>query len=106
MTSLHFSSLHRTGCQGDYYETGTWLSEEERQGLDEREAQRRERARRRPRSRMVQVVSFDVAGRKTVQYLEEDAEKEHDERDQEEKEQAGDRAGQDALGVCVCVCGG
>lgn len=93
------------GLQGDYYETGTWLSEEERQGLDEKEAERRERARQRPRSRMVQVVSFDVAGRKTVQYLEEDAAREQEEREQED-DKPQDTTGAVCLCVsgCVCVC--
>jgi hypothetical protein len=60
--------------QGDYYETGTWLSAEERAEMDERERIRRSKAIRRPKSRV--VVSYDIAGRKAVQYTDADSDSE------------------------------
>ena len=46
--------------QADYYETGTWLSEEEKKDMDEAEQRRRDA--RKPSNRKFKMT-FDMAGR-------------------------------------------
>ena len=46
--------------QADYYETGTWLSEEEKAEIDKKEQKRRDD--RKPLNRKFKM-SFDFAGR-------------------------------------------
>ena len=50
--------------KGDYYETGTWLTEDEKHEMDEKEKSRRDRGMRRPQLKM--ALSIDVAERKTI----------------------------------------
>jgi hypothetical protein len=47
--------------QGDYYETGTWLSQEEKDQIAEKEKKRLEKYQ--ARGRQAIKVSFDLAGR-------------------------------------------
>ena len=46
--------------QADYYETGTWLTEEEKKEMDNNERKRREA--KKPSNRKFKM-SFDIAGR-------------------------------------------
>ena len=56
-------------AQADYYESSTWLSEEEKKSLDDKERQRREASR--PSNRKYKI-SFDIAGRKVVEEVSDD----------------------------------
>lgn len=63
-------------AQGDYYETSTWLTAEEKAAIDEKERARLDKYKRSGRQ---MKISFDIAGRKIV----EDG-KDDDEEDEEE----------------------
>jgi hypothetical protein len=65
--------------------------------MDERERERRDKALRRPRGRV--AVSFDVAGRKTVQYI--DEEEDEEEEEEEAARTAGGASGLRDISVCL-----
>ena len=65
-------------AQADYYESSTWLSEEEKQSLDDKERQRREASR--PSNRKCKI-SFDIAGRKVVEEVADDDDDDDDDGD-------------------------
>ena len=60
MVRTALSVLSCTYVQADYYETGTWLSEEEKKDMDEAEQRRRDA--RKPSNRKFKMT-FDMAGR-------------------------------------------
>lgn len=62
---------HVHDAQADYYETGTWLTEEEKADIAKREALRQE-AKKKKSQRKINI-RFDIAGRRVVDYNEEDA---------------------------------
>mmetsp|Transcript_23862 Transcript_23862/g.39853 ORF Transcript_23862/g.39853 Transcript_23862/m.39853 type:complete len:268 (+) Transcript_23862:88-891(+) len=58
---------HVHDAQADYYESGTWLSEEEKQTIDRREQQRRAAKERLKKDRKIDI-RFDIAGQRVVDY--------------------------------------
>jgi len=67
----HAKRTHVHDAQADYYETGTWLSEEEKSEMDKREQHRRDG--RKPLNRKFKMA-FDMAGRRIIEEIEEDGE--------------------------------
>lgn len=63
---------HVHDAQADYYETGTWLTEEEKADIAKREALRQD-AKKKKSHRKVNI-RFDIAGRRVVDFNEEEAE--------------------------------
>lgn len=63
---------HVHDAQADYYETGTWLTEDEKADIAKREVQRLE-AKKKKSQRKVNI-RFDIAGRRVVDFNEEDTE--------------------------------
>ena len=61
---------HVHDAQGDYYESSTWLTEEEKADIDRREARRRQQRleQQRKSGRRKVNIRFDIAGRRIVDY--------------------------------------
>lgn len=57
---------HVHDAQADYYESGTWLSEEEKASIDKRNKLRLEAKNKRPQRKI--NIHFDIAGRRVVDY--------------------------------------
>ena len=57
---------HVHDAQADYYESGTWLSEEEKASIDKREKLRLEAKNKRSQRKI--NIHFDIAGRRVVDY--------------------------------------
>ena len=57
---------HVHDAQEDHYETGTWLTEEEKEDIDRREAMRLEAKKHRAQRKM--NIHFDIAGRRVVDF--------------------------------------
>lgn len=49
-------------AQSDYYESSTWLTEEEKREIDEKQRKKKEKRERRP----LPKIAFDMAGRRMV----------------------------------------
>jgi hypothetical protein len=63
---------HVHDAQADYYETGTWLTEEEKADIDRREKLRQQVKTNHLRRKV--NINFDIAGRRVVDFVEEDEE--------------------------------
>lgn len=61
---------HVHDAQADYYETGTWLTEEEKSDIDRREKLRLEAKNSRVRRKV--NINFDIAGRRVVDFVDEE----------------------------------
>lgn len=78
---LHFDKeneqrTHVHDAQADYYESGTWLSEEEKASIDKREKARLEAKNKRSQRKI--NIHFDIAGRRVVDYNAEDEDDIHE----------------------------
>jgi hypothetical protein len=58
---------HVHDAQADYYESSTWLTEEEKKAIDEKEKKRRENKNKIFANRKINI-SFDISGRQVVEY--------------------------------------
>jgi hypothetical protein len=63
---------HVHDAQADYYETGTWLTEEEKADIDRREKLRLEAKNQRTQRKV--NINFDIAGRRVVDFVQEEDE--------------------------------
>lgn len=61
---------HVHDAQGDYYETGTWLTEEEKADIERREKLRQEAKTNRIRRKV--NINFDIAGRRVLDFVNEE----------------------------------
>lgn len=61
---------HVHDAQADYYESGTWLSEEEKASIDKREKLRQDAKNKRAQRKI--NIHFDIAGRRVVDFSAED----------------------------------
>jgi hypothetical protein len=61
---------HVHDAQADYYESGTWLTEEEKADIAKREAMRMEAKKRQSQRRV--NIRFDIAGRRVVDFINEE----------------------------------
>jgi hypothetical protein len=58
---------HVHDAQADYYESSTWLTEEEKRVIDEKEKKRRENKNKIFANRKINI-SFDISGRQVIEY--------------------------------------
>lgn len=61
---------HVHDAQGDYYDSGNWLSEQEKKEIEQREMRRREQGKKKLNKKI--NIHFDIAGRRTVEFVSDD----------------------------------
>ena len=67
---------HVFDAQADWYESANWLGEDEKKRIDDKERRRREARKNRGRKNKINIT-FDLAGRKTIEYVEDEEEEEN-----------------------------